>query len=71
MDWFSHRGIFFIPKSIIGWLIAIFCIVYLIYAFIQIDSTSHSVGDTMINWVFRSLIVGAIYSVVGFICSKN
>lgn len=71
MDWFSHRGIFFIPKSIAGWIIAILCIVYLIYAFIQIDAVQHSVSDTMINWVFRCLIVGAVYSIVGFMFSKN
>jgi hypothetical protein len=71
MDWFSHSGIFFIPKSIAGWLIALLSIAYLIFAFIQIDGHSHSVSDTMINWVFRGLIVGAVYSIVGFIFSKN
>lgn len=71
MDWFSHRGIFFIPKSAAGWLIALLCIAYLVFAFIQIESNSHSVSDTMINWVFRSLIIGAVYSIAGFIFSKN
>ena len=71
LHWFTRKGIFFFPASIIGWLIAVATAVYAIYLFIDIDSRSHSVSDTLINWVFNLLIVGVAYSIVGFFTEKR
>jgi hypothetical protein len=68
--WFIRRGIFYLPASIVGWFIFGAMVVYTVYLFIDIDSRSHSVSDTLINWVFDILIVGVAYSIVGFFTAK-
>lgn len=69
--WFVRIGILFIPASLIGWLIAAASIGYCIYLFIDIDSRSHSVSDTLMNFVFNALIVAAVYSVITLFTSKK
>ena len=71
LNWFTRKGIFFFPASIVGWLIAVAAVAYAIYLFIDIDSRSHSVSDTMINWMFNLLIIGVVYSIVGFFTEKR
>jgi F0F1-type ATP synthase membrane subunit c/vacuolar-type H+-ATPase subunit K len=71
MKWFERKGIFFIPVSVIGWLIAGVSIGYCVHLFIDIDSRSHSVSDTLMNFVFNALIVAIVYSVLGFFTSKE
>ncbi len=43
--WFVLRGIFFLPASFPGWLMAAAALGYSVYAFIDIDHHSHSVSD--------------------------
>lgn len=69
--WFKRYGIIFIPNSIIGWLILLMGLAYAVYAFIDIDSRSHSVSDTLINFVFNLLIICAIYSLIAFFTSRT
>ena len=69
--WFKRIGIFFIPASIIGWLFLMGGFAYAIYVFIDIDSRSHSVSDTLINFVFNLLIIGAVYSLFAFLTSRT
>ena len=71
LPWFKRIGIFFIPTSIIGWLILLVGLAYAVYVFIDIDSRSHSVSDTLINFVFHLLIIGAVYSFIAFLTSKT
>lgn len=71
LNWFIRKGIFFLPASLIGWLILIIAAAYAVYLFIDIDSRSHSASDTLINWVFNCLIVGVVYSLIGFITEKK
>ena len=71
LHWFKRIGIFFIPTSIIGWLFLIAAFVYVVYIFIDIDSRSHLVSDTLINFVFNLLIIGAVYSVIAFFTSRT
>ena len=71
LPWFKRIGIFFIPVSIIGWFILLCGFAYAIYTFIEIDSRSHSVSDTLINFVFRLLIIGAFYSLIAFLTSRT
>ena len=71
LQWFTRKGIFFLPSSRIGWIIFTATAGYAVYLFIDIDSRSHSVSDTLINWVFNCLILGVGYSVIGFFSEKK
>jgi hypothetical protein len=69
--WFKRVGLFYIPASLIGWLMLSGGFVYAVYTFISIDRRSHSVSDTMINFVFSLLIIGAVYSLIGYLTSRS
>jgi hypothetical protein len=71
LSWFKRIGIFFIPISIIGWLLFLGGLAYSIYIFIDIDSRSHSVSDTLINFFFNLLIIGAVYSLIAYLTSRK
>ena len=68
--WFKRIGIFFIPASAAGWIILLAGFAYAVYAFIDIDSRSHSVSDTLMNFVFMLLIIGVVYSLIAFATSR-
>lgn len=70
LKWFKRNGIFFIPTSLVGWIILLAGVAYAVYTFIDIDSRSHSVSDTLINFVFRLLIIIAVYSLVAYLTSR-
>lgn len=69
--WFRRNGIFFIPISLIGWLILLAGVAYAIYSFLDIDSRSHSASDTLINFVFKLLIIFAAYSLIAYLSSRT
>jgi hypothetical protein len=69
LPWFRQSGILFIPTSNIGWLIALITLIYSGYTFIDIDSRSHSVSDTSMNFVFNLLVIGAVYSAIAYLTS--
>jgi hypothetical protein len=71
LPWFKRIGIFFIPTAIIGWLILLASLAYAVYVFIDIDSRSHSVSDTLINFVFNLLIISAVYSLIAYLTSRQ
>lgn len=68
--WFKRKGIFFLPVTIIGWTILLAGVALAVYCFIDIDSRSHSVSDTLRNFFFSLLIIGAVYSLVAFFTSR-
>jgi len=68
---FRRSGFLFIPRHFIGWLIALAALAYGVWAFIEIDGRSHSVSDTLINWVFNMLIVAAIYALIAYFTSNS
>jgi hypothetical protein len=68
--WFKRIGIFFLPASVAGWIILLAGIVFAVYSFMDIDGRSHSVSDTMINFVFMLLIIGAVYSLLAYLTSR-
>lgn len=70
LPWFKRNGFFFIPTSLIGWLILICAFVYAVYVFIEIDSRSHSSSDTLIKFVFNLIIIGAVYSLIAYFTSR-
>lgn len=71
MNWFVRNGVFFRPVSLFGWLILASAVAYLVWAFFDIDSRSHSASDTLINWFFNIFIIGSIYSVIGYFAEKR
>jgi uncharacterized membrane protein len=71
LNWFKREGIFFLPTSIVGWLILVAGIAFAVYSFIDIDSRSHSSSDTLINFVFILLIIGAVYSLIAYFTSRT
>jgi membrane protein DedA with SNARE-associated domain len=71
LPWFKRNGIFFVPISIIGWLILVGALVYAVYCFEDIDSRSHSVSVTLMNFVFNLIIIGVVYSIVAFFSSNE
>jgi hypothetical protein len=69
--WFRRSGIIYAPVSLIGWIILIIGVAYSIYSFIDIDSRSHSVSDTLMNFVFRLLIIFAVYTLIASLTSRT
>jgi len=68
-QWFKRKGIFFIPKSLIGWAIMLIGIIYAIYIFIDIDSRSHSASDTLRPFFIYLLLIGLAYTLIAFLTS--
>jgi hypothetical protein len=68
--WFKRNGILFIPITLMGWLVLLAGLAYAVYLFIDIDSRSHSVSDTLINFVFNLFILGIVYSLMAYLTSK-
>ena len=71
LPWFRRTGIFYIPTSVIGWLLFSAALAYAVYVFTEIDSRSHSVSDTLINFVFNLLMIAAVYSLVAYLTSRT
>jgi len=70
-NWFKRVGIFYIPVGIPGWIIFTLCVFVVIYFFVDIDSRSHSVSDTLINFVFNLILVGLCYTLIAFFTEKR
>lgn len=71
LPWFKRIGIFFVPVSLMGWIVLLGGIAYAVFSFIDIDSRSHSVSDTLMNFVFKLLIIGVVYSLIGFLTREK
>ena len=69
--WFKRIGILFVPKSFVGWIILTGGLIYAVYIFIDIDSRSHSVSDTLMNFVFNLLIIAVVYSLIAYLTSRK
>jgi len=69
LPWFRRLGLLFVPASLVGWLIVLAAVAYAVWTFIDIDSRSHSVSDTLINFVFNLMLIGLVYSLVAFFTS--
>ncbi len=71
LKWFVRKGILFFPSSIAGWIISIIAIGICVYLFIDTDSRSHSVSDTLMNFVFNALLVAVVYTIIAFFTSRE
>ena len=68
---FRREGFAVYPASRIAYLILLVAAAFLVYAFWDIDSHSHSVSDTVRNWVFMAIIVAAVVYTVGLMTSSK
>lgn len=64
---FKRKGWFYLPVSWLGYLFLLSAMSYCIYLFIDIDSRSHSVSDTLMNFAFNVVIVWILYSVIAYL----
>jgi len=71
LHWFKRIAIFFIPVSIIGWLFLIGALYYAVHIFIVIDSRSHSISDTLRNFIFNLIIIGSVYSLIALLTNST
>ncbi|SCW76861.1 hypothetical protein [Mucilaginibacter sp. NFR10] len=71
LNWFTRKGIVYLPVSIIGWIILIIALAYAVFTFIDIDKRSHSVSDTLINFVFNLLLIGLVYTLIAYFTEKK
>lgn len=71
LNWFTRKGIIYLPVSIFGWLIFAAALAYAVYSFFDIDRRSHSASDTLINFVFNLLLAGMVYSVVAYFTERK
>ena len=66
LNWFTRKGIIYWPVSVIGWVLLIVAVAFAVYRFIAIDMLSHSVSDTLINFVFNLLLIGLVYTIIAW-----
>jgi hypothetical protein len=71
--WFkaNKSGHGWYPASWKGWLMIFIYLVGLVYSFIQIDSRSHSVSDTLINFFPRFLILTALLTILTYLKGES
>jgi hypothetical protein len=69
--WFIRKGFIFLPVSLIGWIVLMLTGLVAVYTFIDIDSHSHSVSDTLINFMFNLLLLAVGYSLIAFFTSSG
>lgn len=69
--WFTRKGLVYWPVSVIGWLILIVALIFAVLRFIAIDMQSHSVSDTLINFIFNLLVIGLVYTVIAWFTEEK
>lgn len=66
MNWFQRRGFFFVPVARPAWIIFTVIVAYLVFAFLKIDSRSHSISDTLMSWSMHVLVAGLVYTGIAY-----
>jgi hypothetical protein len=67
LKWFRRTGMIFIPSSFPGWIISLIGSGYAVYSFLAIDSRSHSASDTLRPFIFRLMIIFAVYYLIAYL----
>jgi len=70
-QWFIRKGIFYIPAGIPGWTIFALASIFAFYFLFDIDSRSHSVSDTLVNFIFNLILIGLLYTLIAFFTEKE
>ena len=68
--WFRRTGLIYLPISFPGWMILLAGLACSAYVFTDIDRRSHSASDTLINFAFNFLIIGAVYTLIAFLTGR-
>ena len=68
---FIRRGIGVYPNNLTGLFITWIAAAYNGFLFLQIDMGQHSVSDTLINFIPRTIAVIAIWYFVALVLSKK
>jgi hypothetical protein len=71
INWFKRKSLIYVPVTFSGWIIVIGMFIYSVYSFIDIDSRSHSVSDTLMNFAFKIVFVFIAYFIIGFLTSRS
>lgn len=71
LNWFTRKGIVYMPVSKAGWLIIAASIVYAVYIFARISNRSHSLSNTSLNVVFNTLLIGMVYTVIAYFTERR
>jgi len=71
LPWFNFRVIIFYPVSAAGWIVTLSAVGYGIYTYIDIDSRSLSLIDTLINFASRMGIVFLIFCVIVYLTTPS
>lgn len=71
--WFkAHKsGYGWHPATWEGWVVLVLYIAALVYSFIQIDSQSHSVSDTLIGFFPQFFLFTAILTVITYLKGES
>lgn len=71
--WFkAHKsGYGWHPSTWEGWVVLVLYIAALVYSFIQIDSQSHSVSDTLIGFFPQFLLFTAVLTVITYLKGES
>ena len=48
-NWFRKIGVFYVPRSIMGWLVSLLTLFIAVQTFLMVDRHSHSASDTLIG----------------------
>lgn len=60
-----------VPASWQGWLLTAGYIAFTIYNFFRIDNASHSISDTLINFIPQTIIFTGLFSVICYFTADN
>lgn len=70
-SWFARIGFVFVPKHLVGWIALGGFITLAVLDFVRIDRDSHSVSDTLINFVFDAAILAVVYTLIASVFSRS
>ena len=65
---FKKKGLFFIPRSVIAWVIFSISIAYLSYSLFELNNRSHSISDLLLNFLLQLVITWSIFTTVAIFC---
>ncbi len=60
-----------VPITWQGWILTLLFIGLIIYNFFRIDETSHSVSDTLINFIPQTVVFAGLFSVFCYFKSER